>query len=104
MIEGAAKIIPQVFRARVPVRLEKNEDALEMADACGFERGANFDGMMAVIVDQSDVVDDAFEVKPAPHAGKFPESNANQFGRHIQIKRDGRAGCGVAAIVDSRWA
>src|ERR1700722_16761332 len=49
LVEGAAKFIPQVLGAGVPVRLEENEYPLEMADARGFERGANFDGMMAVI-------------------------------------------------------
>src|ERR1700722_3873427 len=71
VIERAAKIVPQVLRACVAVRLEKNQDAVEVAAARGFQRGANFDGMVAVVVDQRDVVDHAFDVKPPPHAATF---------------------------------
>ena len=46
-----------MLRARVAVRLEEHQQALEMAAARGFERGANFGGVMAVVVDQRDAVE-----------------------------------------------
>ena len=64
LIEGAAEIVPKVLRARVAVRLEEHQQALEMAAARGFERGANLGGVVAVIVDQRDAADDALDLKP----------------------------------------
>ena len=57
--------------ARVAMRLEEHQQAIELAAARGFQRGANFDRMMAVIVDQGDAVDDAFDVKAAADAGEI---------------------------------
>ena len=41
-----------MLRAREAMRLEEHEQAIELAAARGFEGGANFRGMMAVVVDQ----------------------------------------------------
>ncbi len=72
-----------MLRARVAVRLKKNQQAVEFAAARGFECGANFGGVMAVIVDDGDVVDDAFDVEAAADAGEFGEAFANQIGRDV---------------------
>ena len=72
------------------------------AAARGFERGANFGGMMAVVVDQRDAVEDAFDFEAAADAGKFREARADQVRRNIQRKRDGGGSGGVAHIVNSR--
>ena len=56
-IERAPKIFPEMLRARVPVRLEKHQQALVAAAARRLQRGANFRRMMAVIVNQRDAAD-----------------------------------------------
>ena len=75
-----------------------------MAAAGGFERGANFDGMVAVIVDQRDAVDGALDFEPAAHAGETFEARANQVGGHVEIERHGGSGGGVAHVVNARRA
>src|SRR5271170_3265953 len=52
LIERALKILPEILRARIAVRLEKHQQALEPAAARSFERGANLRGMMPVVVNQ----------------------------------------------------
>src|SRR5580704_872110 len=74
LIEGAAEFFPEVLRAREAVRLEKHQEAVELAAASGFECGANFDWVMTVVVDHGDVVDDALDVEAAADAGKFGEA------------------------------
>lgn len=64
---------------RKSVGLEENEGAVELADARGFERGANFDGVMAVVVDDGDIVDDALDIEAATDACKFGEAFADQI-------------------------
>ena len=75
-----------------------------MAAARRFQRRANLDRMMAIIIDQRDVVDDALDVEPPAHAGKLLEPGANQIRGHIQIQRHGRRRGGIAHIMDSRGA
>src|SRR5712671_5679543 len=104
LIEGPAKFVPKMLRARVPVGLEEHQKAFEMADARGLERRANFNRMMAVIVDQGDVVDHSLDVKPAADAGEFFQTDANQVRRYIQIKRYGGGGGGIPHVVYSRRA
>ncbi len=54
-----------------------------MAAPRRFQRGANFHRMVPVVVNYCEVVDDAFDGKPAPHSGKFFEAYAYQFRRHV---------------------
>ena len=68
VVEGAAEIVPKMLRARVAVRLKKYQQALVAAASRGFERGANFRGMVAVIVDQRDAGKFAFDFEPAADA------------------------------------
>src|ERR1019366_440682 len=58
--------------------------------------------MVAVIVDKSDAVDDAFHVEAAADSGEICETFANQVRRHGEIKGDGGSGGGIADIVHSR--
>src|SRR5450631_1650125 len=82
-IEGAAEVFPKVLRSRITMRLEQYQRAVELAGARGFQRSANFDRVMAVVVDDRDPVDDAFHVKPPADAGEFRQTLANQFRGHI---------------------
>src|ERR1700687_79209 len=56
LVEGAAEFVPEMLRARVAVRLEEHQQTIEFANARRFECGANFGGVMAVIVNHRDVV------------------------------------------------
>src|SRR5262249_5990477 len=85
-IESDAEIVPKGLRAGEPVRLEQDQQAVKLAATSGFERGANFGRVVAVVVDYSDSLDHAFDVEPAADAGKFGETFANQFCRHIEIE------------------
>ncbi len=66
-----------------PMRLKEHQDAVELAAARGFEGGANFHGVVAVVVNHGDVVDDALDIKAAADACKFGEAFADQVGRNI---------------------
>ena len=101
-VERAAEIVPEKLRARVAVRLEEHEQALVTAAARRFERGANFRGMMAVVVNQRDAGVNAFDFKAPSHAGKFRKPSANQVRRNVQRERDGRGCGGIAHVVNSR--
>src|SRR5713226_9549745 len=65
LIESAAEFVPKVLGAGVPMRLKEHEHAIEFAPARRFERGANLDGVMTVIIDHGDVIDDALDIKAA---------------------------------------
>src|SRR5580692_360862 len=77
LIESAAEVVPEMLGARKAVGLEEDQQTIELAAAGGFEGSANFDRVMAVIVDHGDVVDDSFDVETAAHAGEFRESFAD---------------------------
>src|ERR1700733_13938520 len=94
--------MPQLLAARIAMGLEQHQQAIELADFGSFERSANLDGMMAVVVDHRHVVDDALDVEAAADSGKFAERLANQFRGNIQVQRDGGGGGGVAHIVNAR--
>src|ERR1700676_2462513 len=53
--------------------------------------------MMAVVVDDGNVIHDALQVKAAADARKFGQAFTDQVARNIQIERDG---CGSSRISD----
>src|SRR5260370_41022 len=71
LIERAAELVPKVLGARVAMRLKEHEQAIELAAARRFERGANFGRVMAVVIDHGDVIDHALDIKPATHPSKL---------------------------------
>src|ERR1700687_1785943 len=83
LIERAAEFVPKVLGAGVAMRLKKHKQAMELEAAGGFERGANLDRVMTVVIDHSDVIHYALDVKAAPHAGKFNEAFADQVSRNV---------------------
>src|SRR6266481_9387283 len=82
LIERAAEFIPKVLGAGVAMRLKKHEQAIELAAAGRFERGADLDRVMTVVIDHGDVVHYALDVKAAAHTGKFDEAFADQISRN----------------------
>src|SRR5713226_3606835 len=82
LIERAAEFIPKVLGAGVAMRLKEHEQAIELAAAGRFERGADLDRVMTVVIDHGDVVHYALDVKAAAHTGKFDEAFADQISRN----------------------
>src|SRR5258706_2262030 len=83
LIERAAEFIPKVLSAGVAMRLKEHEQAIELAAAGGFERGADLDRVMTIVIDHGDVIYRALDVKAAPHAGKFNEAFADKATRNV---------------------
>src|SRR5229473_4741210 len=83
LVERAAEFIPKVLGAGVAMRLKEHEQAIELAAAGRFERGADLDRVMTVVIDHGDVIHYALDVKAAPHAGKFNEAFADQVSRNV---------------------
>src|SRR5580765_1362240 len=81
--------------------LKEDQQPIELTASSGFERGTNFGGMVAVVVNDGDVVDGAFDVEATADAAKFGEAFADEVGRDAEIKRHGGSGGGVAYIVDT---
>src|SRR5260370_5824179 len=79
--------------------LKERQERIELAAAGWFESGGNLSGVMTIVMDHGEVVDDALDVKAEAHSGKLDEAFANQVRWNVQIQRDGRCGCGVADIV-----
>src|SRR5882724_5389537 len=77
LIECAAEFVPEMLCARVAMRLKEHEQTVKLASASGFERGANFRRVMAVVVDYGDVVHCAFYVEAAPDASEIRQSLAD---------------------------
>src|SRR2546422_568737 len=102
LIKSATEFVPKVLRAGVAMGLKEHEQAIELAAACRFERGANRGGVMTIIIDHGDVIDDTLDVKAAAHPSKLDEAFADQVRRNIQIKCDGRRRRCVADIVHAR--
>src|SRR5712672_295995 len=102
LVESAREFVPEMLRAGVAVRLEKHQEAIELADARGFQGGPDLGRMMAVVVDHCDIVDGALNVEAPTDAGKFAQTFANQFGGNVEIERDRGGGSGVAHVVDAR--
>ncbi len=59
------------------MRLEKHQQAVKLATASRFERGANLRRVVTVVVDYGDVVDRAFYVEAAADASKIRQSLAD---------------------------
>src|SRR5882724_8114874 len=102
LVECTAKIIPEMLRARVAMRLKEHQQPIEFAAAGRFQRGANLDGVMTIVINDGDVIHDALDVKTAAHSGKFGKAFADQVGCNVQIERHGSRGRSVAHIVHAR--
>src|SRR6266851_4438839 len=102
LIERAAEFVPKVLGAGIAMGLKEDEQAIELAAAGRFERSANLDGVMTVVIDHGDFIDHALDVKAAAHAGKFDEAFAGQVSRNVQVQRDRGCRRRVADIVHAR--
>src|SRR5262249_40050485 len=98
--EGAGELLPQVLRTRVTMRLKEHQQTVELAAAGSFERGFDFNRVMAVIVDHGDVVDRAFGVEAAADSAQLREALAYQLCRNVEVKRDRCRGSRIADVMD----
>ncbi len=60
LVEALGEVVEEVLRARVPVRLERHDDAAahrRVRAARGLERGVDLGRVVAVVVDHGDVVE-----------------------------------------------
>src|SRR5947209_2570771 len=57
---------------------------------------------MAIIIDDGDVVDGAFDIETATNAPEVGEALANEFGGDVEIKGHSGSGGGVANVVNAR--
>src|SRR5260370_1436114 len=102
LIERAAEFVPEMLGAGVTMGLKKHQQAIELAAAGRFKRGANLDGVMAVVIDHDDVIHYALDVKTAAHTGKLEEAFADQVYRNTQVQRDCRRRRRIANIAHAR--
>ena len=97
--EGCGELGHQVAGAGVAVRLEEDVDAGEAAVAGGAEGGEDLGGVVAVVVDDGDVVDDAFDLEAAVDATEGGEAGGDLVGRDAELDADGDGGGGVEDVV-----
>src|SRR5262245_29475880 len=71
LVEGATEFVPEMLGARIAVRLEEDQQAVKFAAARSLKRGADFRWMVAIVVDDGDVVHRALDVKTPAHSAKF---------------------------------
>src|SRR5581483_3502420 len=74
--EGGAEFLHERLGAGVAMRLEDNVDAAVTALARGGKSGANFSGVMGVVVNDSDAAHLSLNVEAAVHAAKALQSCA----------------------------
>jgi hypothetical protein len=83
------------------VRLKQHQQPVELAAARGFKRGLDFDGVVAVVVNDRDVVDRAFDVEAAADPAEVGKPPPDEFRRDVEVQGYRGGGRGVANIVDS---
>src|SRR5579885_501779 len=83
LVEGAPEFVHQVHGPAVAVRLEQHVNAAETAQPRGRQGGADFGGMMAVVVDDRDAALLAADLKAPVHAVKGLERPADHIRRYI---------------------
>ena len=79
--------------------LEDDVDALEGAEAGGGEGGADFGGMVAVVVNDGDAGGFATELEAAIDPAVFGYPRADIFGGDFEFTGDGDGGGGVEHVV-----
>src|ERR1700676_141852 len=84
------------------MRLEQHQQAIELAASRSFQRRADFRRMMAIIVYNRDVIDDASDVEAAPDSCELCQSRANQLARDVQIQCNRRSRSRVSHVVNPR--
>ena len=79
--------------------LEDDVDALVAALAGGGEGGANFGGVVAVVVDDGDAAGLAAKLEAAIDTAEVAEALGNLVGGDFELAGDGDGGSGVEHVV-----
>src|SRR5580698_2006892 len=92
-MKGSGEIVEQVEGARITMRLKKHVHAAMAAGLRRCERGANFGGVMPVVVNQRDSVRHTAYFETSADAREFAQAFADHVRLDVQFERDGD-GCG----------
>ena len=86
-LKAITKFMQQIASASVAMRLKENEDAFESALTGRFQGGANFCGVMAVIIDDSDAADFSLALKATLDPSKIREPGRQYVQERRQAER-----------------
>ena len=67
------------------MRLKKDQQAMKVAAARGFQGGADFGGVMAVVVDEGDAVKGSPLFRSGGQRRKMSQALADEVGRDVQM-------------------
>ena len=98
-MKSAGELLRQVERPRVAVRLEQHVDAPEAAEPRGIQGGADFGGMMSVIVNDRDAAFFAAHLEAPLHALKCRQGSTDGLGLHFQLHGHHHRRRGVEHVV-----
>src|SRR5205814_9294802 len=87
IIKGASEFITQRFGSRKTMRLEHRQHAFVAGRFRRLKRGANFRGMMRVIIDEQKTIAGVLYFKPAPGVLEFAEGSCNFLERDPKFIR-----------------
>src|SRR6185369_16239660 len=98
-MKGACEIIHQRLSARVAVRLEQHVDALKAARPRGRQSGADFGGMMSVVIDHGNAALGPAYLKAAVDTAEFGQRLANHLHWNVEFEGHRYSGSGVQSVV-----
>lgn len=101
--KGGGELVEKFAGAGVAVGLEEYVDSPVAALAGGGEGGADFGGVMAVVVDDGDAADGAAMLEAAVDATETAEAFRYETGRNAEFDADGNGGGGVEQVVASGY-
>src|SRR5581483_9017623 len=99
--EGGAELLHERLGAGVAMRLEDRVDAAVTALARGGKSGADFSGVMGVVVNDSDAAHLSLNVEAAVHAAKALQGCANIVRANVESDTNGNGCGGVPHIVSA---
>ena len=99
-----AELVQKIKGAGVAVGLEEDVDLAVAALAGGGEGGANFGGMVAVVVDHGDAAGGATKLKAPINSSEVIEARGDLIGGNFKLAGDGNGGGGVEDVVAARNA
>src|SRR6266542_154982 len=99
IIEGAAKFIPQRFRARITMRLKHGQHAPATSRSRGFQRRPNLGGVMVVVVNKQKTIALIFDFKAATRVLEFAQRSGNFFKWNSKLGGEGDHTNGILNVV-----
>lgn len=78
------------------MRLERHDNARGFGGASGRQHGGDLGGVMAVVVDHADAIDDAAPFEAALGAVELSQRGSDLRERHVQFQANGHGRQGIA--------